>query len=358
MERSARCAEDGTRFSLPAAGFDAIHRTDPGGIVLQNVQRFGGPAQKFPCLEDVEPTEGPELVRVLQHDMAKVFSLPIDVRHEIPSLVEDRSIVGESPELLLESEERRRGELEQTLDRDDLIAFVIERLVDDGHPPSPMRRTTSYRSLPLHSGVPAVSADECDVRGPLSSLAVGVGFAESAATIPDYDLFCLEWGDAGCGAHFCRLSWGKRAAVPRPRSGAPRVRELQSGDGELLLLSVTPPDVVEAASCGRTQSEPKSGQVGGEGCAKVGAGDDGRGRDGLLHRLTSKQIREFMRARVDPRDADNFDVLTENVSWDVLVLIAARALLRLQGRGETVGAFERNARCTPGYPPRDDAGPR
>ena len=62
---------------------------------------------------------------------------------------------------------------------------------------------------------------------------------------------------------------------------------------------------------------------------------------GLLHNLTPEQIRAFMRVRLRPSEADNFDVLTANVSRDVLVLIAARALSRLQGKGEAVGVLER-----------------
>jgi hypothetical protein len=49
----------------------------------------------------------------------------------------------------------------------------------------------------------------------------------------------------------------------------------------------------------------------------------------LLQGLTTREIREFMRARLPPRDADSFDVLIQNVSHDVLLLVSARALTRL-----------------------------
>ena len=48
-----------------------------------------------------------------------------------------------------------------------------------------------------------------------------------------------------------------------------------------------------------------------------------------LRALTPDQIRAFMRDRLAPDTADAFDVLTENVSRDVLALVAARALSRL-----------------------------
>jgi hypothetical protein len=42
--------------------------------------------------------------------------------------------VGESPELLLEAVEPRRGEVEQSFESDGLATFAIEGLVDDSHP--------------------------------------------------------------------------------------------------------------------------------------------------------------------------------------------------------------------------------
>ena len=51
---------------------------------------------------------------------------------------------------------------------------------------------------------------------------------------------------------------------------------------------------------------------------------------GTLRALTPDQIRAFMRDRLEPDAADAFDVLTENVSRDVLALVAARALSRLE----------------------------
>ncbi len=51
---------------------------------------------------------------------------------------------------------------------------------------------------------------------------------------------------------------------------------------------------------------------------------------GTLQKLTPEQIRAFMRDRLKPNEAHAFDVLTVNVSPDVLVLVAARALSRLE----------------------------
>ena len=50
---------------------------------------------------------------------------------------------------------------------------------------------------------------------------------------------------------------------------------------------------------------------------------------GILQKLTPEEIRAFMRDRLKPNEADNFDVLTASVSKDVLVLLSARALSRL-----------------------------
>jgi hypothetical protein len=52
----------------------------------------------------------------------------------------------------------------------------------------------------------------------------------------------------------------------------------------------------------------------------------------LLEGLSAREIRDFMRARLAPTDADNYDVLIRNVSRDVLVLVSARALTRLAAR--------------------------
>jgi hypothetical protein len=54
-----------------------------------------------------------------------------------------------------------------------------------------------------------------------------------------------------------------------------------------------------------------------------------------LRALTPDQIRAFMRDRLEPDIADAFDVLTENVSRDVLALVAARALSRLDSIGRS-----------------------
>ena len=51
---------------------------------------------------------------------------------------------------------------------------------------------------------------------------------------------------------------------------------------------------------------------------------------GTLRALTPDQIRAFMRDRLEPDTADAFDVLTANVSRDVLAVVAARALSRLE----------------------------
>lgn len=49
----------------------------------------------------------------------------------------------------------------------------------------------------------------------------------------------------------------------------------------------------------------------------------------LLQGLTADEIRNLMRSRLTPNDAETFEVLIENVSHDVLVLVSARALTRL-----------------------------
>ena len=49
----------------------------------------------------------------------------------------------------------------------------------------------------------------------------------------------------------------------------------------------------------------------------------------LLQGLNAGEIREFMRARLAPDEAHSFDILIENVSHDVLLLVSARALTRL-----------------------------
>jgi hypothetical protein len=49
----------------------------------------------------------------------------------------------------------------------------------------------------------------------------------------------------------------------------------------------------------------------------------------LLQGLTASEIREYMRTRLPPREAETFDVLIENVSHEVLLLVSARALTRL-----------------------------
>ncbi|MCL2449581.1 MAG: hypothetical protein FWD17_11595 [Polyangiaceae bacterium] len=48
----------------------------------------------------------------------------------------------------------------------------------------------------------------------------------------------------------------------------------------------------------------------------------------LLRGLSSREIRELIRARLAPGDVDNFDALLQNVSHDVLLLVSARALMR------------------------------
>jgi hypothetical protein len=53
----------------------------------------------------------------------------------------------------------------------------------------------------------------------------------------------------------------------------------------------------------------------------------------LLQGLTAPEIRDFVRARLAPTEANNFDVLSENVSHEVLLLVSARALTRLGSRG-------------------------
>jgi hypothetical protein len=53
----------------------------------------------------------------------------------------------------------------------------------------------------------------------------------------------------------------------------------------------------------------------------------------LLQGLTAPEIRDFVRARLAPTEADNFDVLSENVSHEVLLLVSARALTRLGSLG-------------------------
>jgi hypothetical protein len=49
----------------------------------------------------------------------------------------------------------------------------------------------------------------------------------------------------------------------------------------------------------------------------------------LLEGLSAREIRDFMRARLPPTDADNYDMVIKNLSRDVLVLVSARALTRL-----------------------------
>jgi hypothetical protein len=49
----------------------------------------------------------------------------------------------------------------------------------------------------------------------------------------------------------------------------------------------------------------------------------------LLQGLSAREIREFVRARLPPPEAEGFDVLIRNVSRDVLVLVSARVLTRL-----------------------------
>jgi hypothetical protein len=49
----------------------------------------------------------------------------------------------------------------------------------------------------------------------------------------------------------------------------------------------------------------------------------------LLEGLTAREIREFMRARLSPSEAEAFETLIESVSRDVLLLVSARALTRL-----------------------------
>jgi hypothetical protein len=50
----------------------------------------------------------------------------------------------------------------------------------------------------------------------------------------------------------------------------------------------------------------------------------------LLHELPSREVRSFMRSQLAPADADRFDVFTEHVSYEVLLLASARALVRLR----------------------------
>jgi hypothetical protein len=58
----------------------------------------------------------------------------------------------------------------------------------------------------------------------------------------------------------------------------------------------------------------------------------------LLEGMTAREIRDFIRARLDPREADRFDALVENVSHEVLLLVSARALTRTNGGGRISNA--------------------
>jgi hypothetical protein len=66
----------------------------------------------------------------------------------------------------------------------------------------------------------------------------------------------------------------------------------------------------------------------------------------LLDDLPSREVRSFMRSQLAPADVDRFDVFTEHVSNEVLLLASVRALVRLREiqrmqtgrRSATVGA--------------------
>lgn len=51
-----------------------------------------------------------------------------------------------------------------------------------------------------------------------------------------------------------------------------------------------------------------------------------------LRGLTTREIREFMRPHLSAREAESFEVLVQNVSYEVLLLVSARALTRLAER--------------------------
>jgi hypothetical protein len=130
--------------------------------------------------------------------------------------------VGQSPELLLEAEERRRGEFAQTLDRDDLTAFVIERLVDDAHP---ALADATYDLVPVVApplGGPGRLGRGVGRQGP----AVGPGGGRRLCRICGHcsRLRFIAWnaGDAGRRPHFCHFSWGKRGLVCGQGPGASR----------------------------------------------------------------------------------------------------------------------------------------
>ncbi len=48
---------------------------------------------------------------------------------------------------------------------------------------------------------------------------------------------------------------------------------------------------------------------------------------GLLQGLTAFQIRAFVRSRLTACEAEEYDALARGVSYDVLVLVSARALV-------------------------------
>jgi len=51
---------------------------------------------------------------------------------------------------------------------------------------------------------------------------------------------------------------------------------------------------------------------------------------GLLRGLSANEIRAHLRAKLNPKEADSFDVLTANVSHEVLLFVSARALTRMR----------------------------
>src|SRR5580700_4916514 len=65
-----------------------------------------------------------------------------------------------------------------------------------------MRRTTSYRSLPLHSGVPAIWAEEWAVRVPSCSVSVRAELAESAPIVTRYGAPPRKGATPGKGERF------------------------------------------------------------------------------------------------------------------------------------------------------------